>query len=194
MKPEHFCSGNQVDAERYSRDEQPSMKPEHFCSGNKPATPANTSSPSPFNEAGAFLLRKPRSGLQLSTTYATFNEAGAFLLRKRNQCGKRAVSLNPSMKPEHFCSGNGLRPHRQQCPFLPSMKPEHFCSGNSPMPPVPSGRCASFNEAGAFLLRKLMLVALFSEHVNDPSMKPEHFCSGNAHQDVWAYMQREILQ
>ena len=39
-----------------------------------------------------------------------------------------------------------------------------------------------------------MLVALFSEHVNDPSMKPEHFCSGNAHQDVWAYMQREILQ
>ena len=36
------------------------------------------------------------------------------------------------------------------------MKPEHFCSGNEQSGKShPSGWCLRFNEAGAFLLRKL---------------------------------------
>ena len=59
------------------------------------------------------------------------------------------------MKPEHFCSGNMCVRASRILYWMPSMKPEHFCSGNgaktSWTPTYPN----AFNEAGAFLLRKL---------------------------------------
>ena len=41
------------------------------------------SQPEPFNEAGAFLLRKRTSATPTTMPISAFNEAGAFLLRKQ---------------------------------------------------------------------------------------------------------------
>ena len=60
-----------------------------------------------------------------------------------------------------------------------SMKPERFCSGDSSilLPGPIWTRC--FNEAGAFLLRRLVPLWLDSPTLSAASMKPERFCSGD---------------
>ncbi len=107
------------------------------------------------------------------------------------------------MKPEHFCSGNAEYPHALGGTLsAASMKPEHFCSGNGIVEIEIDLGLLRFNEAGAFLLRKLasrelslITDASFNEagafllrkpaHAlrggagGEASMKPEHFCSGN---------------
>ena len=59
------------------------------------------------------------------------------------------------------------------------MKPEHFCSGNYLSQPERDADYFSFNEAGAFLLRKRRAPGVADMSLPYPSMKPEHFCSGN---------------
>ena len=63
--------------------EEPSMKPERFSSGNARSHGLSVRRASPFNEAGAFQLRK-----QYMTIADAINAAV------------------PSMKPERFSSGN----------------------------------------------------------------------------------------
>ena len=58
------------------------------------------------------------------------------------------------MKPERFSSGNGMQVQQHIAGQRASMKPERFSSGNSARPPGGSRRAGSFNEAGAFQLRK----------------------------------------
>ena len=58
------------------------------------------------------------------------------------------------MKPEHFCSGNLAVEDFARVHFGASMKPEHFCSGNCATWLNARDWNDSFNEAGAFLLRK----------------------------------------
>ena len=60
MKPEHFCSGNGVELCAGLVGDLPSMKPEHFCSGNVTGSGCGRICDATFNEAGAFLLRKPK--------------------------------------------------------------------------------------------------------------------------------------
>ena len=132
----------------------PSMKPEHFCSGNAIRHLARLAHQGPFNEAGAFLLRKRCRADDRRATRDSFNEAGAFLLRKLFNENDKYPTKFPSMKPEHFCSGNMLTSLAIFFLFIPSMKPEHFCSGNMLWTSAPGGWMPTFNEAGAFLLRK----------------------------------------
>ena len=59
------------------------MRPEHFCPGNTSAANRSEWAQTTFNEAGAFLPRKPpRSCRAGRPARCSFNEAGAFLPRK----------------------------------------------------------------------------------------------------------------
>ena len=83
------------------------------------------------------------------------------------------------MKPEHFCSGNLTQALCTTHVVPASMKPEHFCSGNLTGSPSRVLSRSSFNEAGAFLLRKRPPCVVARHCSGRASMKPEHFCSGN---------------
>ena len=110
-----------------------SMRPEHFSSGNPQKTKNAIDPLYPFNEAGAFQLRKSAILCRALNfpVESRFNEAGAFQLRK-------------SPPPFKYFSH----------PYIASMRPEHFCSGNLNNSILFSITSYSFNEAGAFLLRK----------------------------------------
>ena len=83
------------------------------------------------------------------------------------------------MKPERFSSGNIDMSVIEPAPQMPSMKPERFSSGNHERLEGRGRRRPSFNEAGAFQLRKPVHVSEGGVSVVQPSMKPERFSSGN---------------
>ena len=59
------------------------MRPGHFCPGNRYTGGMGGVAWSGFNEAGAFLPRKPGDFCSHHRLKEGFNEAGAFLPRKR---------------------------------------------------------------------------------------------------------------
>ena len=63
------------------------MRPGHFCPGNMYREAQDLENATSFNEAGAFLPRKPSSTSRLSSASLRFNEAGAFLPRKHSETG-----------------------------------------------------------------------------------------------------------
>ena len=111
-----------------------SMKPEHFCSGNG------------LND-GRVPCSLPSASMK-PEHFCSGNE--------QRRCVHQ-IRLNASMKPEHFCSGNDTAGERETDDTDDaSMKPEHFCSGNQGLSFADAPERARFNEAGAFLLRKLL--------------------------------------
>ena len=60
-----------------------------------------------------------------------------------------------------------------------SMRPRHFCPGRPKIDAEIIDVLASFNEAEAFLPRKVVLV-LGLELELEASMRPRHFCPGSA--------------
>ncbi len=132
-----------------------------------------------FNEAGAFLLRKRATRCDRRTTEQRFNEAGAFLLRKPVHPVDLALVELASMKPEHFCSGNGRPPDLEPHPVPSFNEAGAFLLRKRFSYARPDPCYARFNEAGAFLLRKHLPRPGQQRGLLAASMKPEHFCSGN---------------
>ena len=84
MRPGHFCPGNHGLVRRGGGVDRASMRPGHFCPGNSRPRAHPPPQNVRFNEAGAFLPRKPR----------------------RNFHGQ-PIPVRASMRPGHFCPGNG---------------------------------------------------------------------------------------
>ena len=83
------------------------------------------------------------------------------------------------MKPEHFCSGNYAAGEGKPERSTGFNEAGAFLLRKLRFALHPLHLSACFNEAGAFLLRKRAAIDLFDAMKAAASMKPEHFCSGN---------------
>ena len=83
MRPGHFCPGNSPKALRGRARSGKSFNEAGAFLPRKPTTASRgAGGGTSFNEAGAFLPRKPRPPLRAERARGRFNEAGAFLPRK----------------------------------------------------------------------------------------------------------------
>ena len=82
------------------------------------------------------------------------------------------------MKPEHFCSGNFGHLNAARIDRRSFNEAGAFLLRKRVVAMTECAPSSCFNEAGAFLLRKHAQAGRCGKSQAAASMKPEHFCSG----------------